>query len=137
MSDAARGETAIRTWSWPIDPAAGSDSRGMHMSNALTITDANFENEVVNGGKAIVVDFWAEWCAPCLMIGPVLEELAAEYEGRVRVAKLNVDENPMTSARFGVRSIPTLLFFKSGKVVDQVIGVAQKSLLQKKFEAIL
>jgi len=107
------------------------------MNNALTITDANFENEVVNGGNAIVVDFWAEWCAPCLMIGPVLEELAAEYEGRVRVAKLNVDENPMTSARFGVRSIPTLLFFKSGKVVDQVIGVAQKSLLQKKFEAIL
>ncbi len=107
------------------------------MSNALIITDANFENEVVNGGTAIVVDFWAEWCAPCLMIGPVLEELAAEYEGRVTVAKLNVDENPMTAAQFGVRSIPTLLFFKNGKVVDQVIGVAQKSQLQKKFDAIL
>ena len=109
----------------------------MHMSNALTITDASFENEVVNGGEAVVVDFWAEWCGPCRMIGPVLEELAVEYKGRVKVAKLNVDENPVTSAKFGVRSIPTLIFFKDGKVVDQVVGVVQKSQLQKKFDAIL
>jgi thioredoxin 1 len=107
------------------------------MSNAMTVTDANFESEVVNGGAAVVVDFWAEWCGPCRMIGPVLDELAAEYKGRIKVAKVNVDENPVTAGKFGVRSIPTLLFFKDGKVVDQVIGVVHKSQLQKKFDAIL
>jgi thioredoxin 1 len=106
------------------------------MSNAVPVTDATFAEEVLNDDKPVVVDFWAEWCGPCKLIGPVLDELASEYAGRVKVTKLNVDENPSTSAKFGIRSIPTLMFFKKGKLVDQVIGAPSKSDLKKRFEAI-
>ena len=107
------------------------------MSNALAVTDANFENEVLSGDQPVVVDFWAEWCGPCKLIAPVLDELAAEYDGKVKVTKLNVDENPATSMKFQVRSIPTLLFFKGGQVVDQVIGAQSKAELKRRFDAAL
>jgi thioredoxin 1 len=107
------------------------------MSSSQAVTDANFENEVLNGQTPVVVDFWAEWCGPCKLVGPVLDELAAEYDGKVKVTKLNVDENPNTSMQFQVRSIPTILFFKGGKVVDQVIGAHSKADLKKHFDAAL
>ena len=107
------------------------------MSNATAVTDTTFEGEVLGGSEPVVVDFWAEWCGPCKLIAPVLDELADEYQGRLKVTKLNVDENPTTSAKYGVRSIPTLLFFKDGQIVDQVIGAVSKADLKKKFDAAL
>jgi thioredoxin 1 len=107
------------------------------MSNALAVTDETFEQEVLHGNLPVVVDFWAEWCGPCRLIDPVLDELAGEYRGRVKVTKLNVDENPTTSMRFQVRSIPTLLFFKGGEKVDQIVGAASKPELKKRFDRVL
>lgn len=104
------------------------------MSHAVTVTDADFENVVEQSAGLTVVDFWATWCAPCRMIAPVLEQLAEEYAGKARVAKLDVDTNVRTASRFQVRSIPTLLFFKDGKVVDQVIGAVPKQQLEMKFK---
>lgn len=106
------------------------------MSNAMAVTDGNFETEVINSETPVVVDFWAEWCGPCKLIAPVLDELAGEYDGKVRITKLNVDENPAMAGKYGVRSIPTLLFFKGGQIVDQVIGAASKPDLQKRLDAI-
>ncbi|MCR4341144.1 MAG: thioredoxin [Gemmatimonadaceae bacterium] len=104
------------------------------MSHAVTVTDADFESVVEQNTGLTVVDFWATWCAPCRMIAPVLEQLAAEYAGKAKVAKLDVDTNVRTASRFQVRSIPTLLFFKNGKVVDQVIGAVPKQQLEMKFK---
>ena len=104
------------------------------MGKAIELTDSNFD-QIVNSDKPVLVDFWAEWCGPCKMIGPVVEELANEYEGKAVVAKLNVDENPQTTAKFGVRSIPTLLVFKKGQVVDKQIGAVPKSVLASKLQA--
>ena len=104
------------------------------MGKTIELTDANFDS-VINGEKPVLVDFWAEWCGPCKMIGPVVEELAGDYEGRAVVAKLNVDENPNVTARYGVRSIPTLLVFKKGQIVDKQIGAVPKSVLSSKLEA--
>ena len=104
------------------------------MGKAITLSDATFD-QVVSDDKPVLVDFWAEWCGPCKMIGPVVEELAAEYEGKAVIAKLNVDENPNTTVKFGVRSIPTLLVFKGGKVVDKQVGAVPKSVLAQKLEA--
>jgi thioredoxin 1 len=104
------------------------------MGKAIVLTDANFD-EVINGSQPVLVDFWAEWCGPCKMIGPVVEELAGEYEGKAIIAKLNVDQNPGTTVRFGVRSIPTLLVFKGGQVVDKQVGAVPKSVLAQKVEA--
>lgn len=104
------------------------------MSHAVTVTDADFESVVEQNAGLTVVDFWATWCAPCRMIAPVLEQLAEEYAGTARVAKLDVDTNVRTASRFQVRSIPTLLFFKNGKVVDQVIGAVPKQQLEMKFK---
>lgn len=104
------------------------------MSHAVTVTDADFESVVEQNAGLTVVDFWATWCAPCRMIAPVLEQLAEEYVGKARVAKLDVDTNVRTASRFQVRSIPTLLFFKNGKVVDQVIGAVPKQQLEMKFK---
>jgi thioredoxin 1 len=104
------------------------------MGKAIVINDANFD-EIINSDKPVLVDFWAEWCGPCKMIGPVVEELAGDYEGKAVVGKLNVDENPSVTARFGVRSIPTLLVFKGGQIVDKQIGAVPKSVLAQKLQA--
>lgn len=98
----------------------------------MEVTDANFETEVVKSDKPVLVDFWAEWCAPCRMIAPIVEELAKEYDGSLKVGKLDVDSNPQVSMQFGIRSIPTLLIFKGGRVVDQVIGAVPKRILTEK-----
>ncbi len=100
-------------------------------SDKVTIlTDGNFE-QTINGGKPVLVDFWAEWCGPCKMIGPALEEIAAEYKGRVTVAKVNIDENPGSPNTYGVRGIPTLILFKDGKPVQTKVGAMPKSQLRE------
>jgi|SRR5690606_3507560 thioredoxin 1 len=104
------------------------------MGKTIELTDSTFE-QTINSDKPVLVDFWAEWCGPCKMIGPVVEELAGEYEGKAVVAKINVDENPETAAKFGIRSIPTLLVFKGGQVVDKQIGAVPKSVLAQKLAA--
>ena len=100
------------------------------MSNAVAVTDSNFEQEVEQASGLTIVDFWATWCGPCRMIAPILEQLSTEYEGRVKVTKLDVDANIKTGSRFNVRSIPTLLFFKDGKQVDQIIGAVPKARIE-------
>ena len=108
----------------------------MALANIVTLTDADFDARVKTQ-SLMLVDFWAEWCGPCRMIAPVLEELAGEYGDRLTVGKLNVDENRQTAARFGVRSIPTLLFFRDGARVDQVIGAHPKGALKAKIDQLL
>lgn len=98
----------------------------------VVFTDQNFESEVLGSGQPVLVDFWAPWCGPCRMLGPVIEELADEFEGQVRVGKLNVDENPEMAQQFGVRAIPTMLFFEGGRVVDQIVGAMPKAALRAK-----
>ena len=100
----------------------------------IEITDANF-NEILKTDKPVLIDFWAEWCGPCKMIGPVVKELATEYEGRAVIGKVNVDENPGTAAQFGIRSLPTLLVFKDGEIVDKQIGAVPKAVLAGKLDA--
>lgn len=103
---------------------------------ALQITDQNFE-ELANDSKPLVVDFWATWCGPCKAIAPVVEELAAEYEGKVNIGKCDVDENDGVTGKFGIRNIPTILFIKNGEVVDKQVGAAQKAALKAKIDALL
>jgi thioredoxin 1 len=104
------------------------------MSNATAVTDADFEAEVEKNDKLTVVDFWATWCGPCRMIAPVLDQLAVEYKDKVKVTKLDVDANIKTATRFNVRSIPMLLFFKDGKVVDQIVGAVPRQTIEAKFK---
>lgn len=104
------------------------------MSNAVELTDATFANEVENHQGLAVVDFWAPWCGPCRIVGPVLDELAGEYAGKAKVAKVDVDHNQSLAQKYGVRSIPLILFFKDGKVVDQVLGAVPKAQLAAKFQ---
>ena len=106
----------------------------MASDKVIQITDNTFDEQVIKGKGLILVDFWAEWCGPCRMVAPILEELAVEYEGRITVTKLNVDGNQRTAARFGIRSIPTILFFKDGSQVDQVIGALPKSAFKTKVQ---
>lgn len=105
--------------------------------NAIQVTDQDFDEKILNGGKPAMVDFWAVWCGPCRIIAPHVEALAQEYAGKAIVAKLDVDQNRQTAIRFGIQSIPTLLFFKDGKVVDRVVGAVDKKVLQSKLEALL
>lgn len=101
----------------------------MASEKIVNVTDATFEAEVLKSDKPTLIDFWASWCAPCKAIAPIVDELASEYEGKVKVTKMNVDENPMTPSKFGVRGIPTLILFKEGKVVDQKVGAVPKAQL--------
>lgn len=101
---------------------------------ALVITDANFQELVLNSDKPVILDFWAEWCGPCRMVGPVVEEIGREYEGKVVVGKLNVDHNPGVTAKYGIRNIPTLLFFKGGQVVDKQVGAVAKQVIVGKLQ---
>ena len=103
-------------------------------THAVEATDANF-NELINSDKPVLVDFWAEWCGPCKMIGPVVEQLAGEYEGRAIIAKMDVDQNSQVPGQFGIRSIPTLMVFKNGQLVDKVIGAVPKNVLEQKLQA--
>ena len=103
---------------------------------AVTGTDSNFDSEVLNTDQPVLVDFWATWCGPCRTIAPTIEELATEYEGRAKVVKLDVDNNPQTAMKYGIRSIPSLLFFKDGKPVDQMVGVVPKRVLAEKLDAL-
>lgn len=102
---------------------------------ALQITDSNFEEVVLKSGKPVLVDFWAEWCGPCRMVGPVVEELAKEYDGKAVIGKMDVDNNPKIATEYGIMSIPALLFFKDGKVVDKQVGAVPKHVLANKLEA--
>ena len=104
---------------------------------AFEFTDTNFADTALSDGSVSVVDFWAEWCGPCRLVGPVIEDLAKDYEGKALVGKVNVDHNPETSMKYGVRSIPTILFIKNGEVVDKHVGTATKATLAQKLEALL
>jgi thioredoxin 1 len=108
----------------------------MAHEDILTLTDANFEAQL-KAQPLVLVDFWAEWCGPCRMVAPVLEELAGEYRGRLAVGKVNVDENRQIAARFGIRSIPTLLFLRDGVRVDQIVGAHPKSTIKGKIDQLL
>ncbi|MBK6345087.1 MAG: thioredoxin [Bacteroidales bacterium] len=104
---------------------------------ALELTDANFEELVIKSDKPAIVDLWAEWCGPCRMVGPLVEELSHEYEGRAVIGKLDVDSNPGITGKYGIRNIPTILFFKNGEVADKQVGAVPKSVLAAKLEKLL
>jgi thioredoxin 1 len=104
---------------------------------AVEFTDANFEELALKSDKPVLVDFWAEWCGPCRMVGPLVEEIANEYDGKAIVGKVNVDQHPNISAKYGIRSIPTIIFLKNGEVVDKSVGAVPKSQLAEKLDAAL
>ena len=104
---------------------------------ALELTDANFEELVINQDKPVLVDFWAAWCGPCRMVGPIVEEIAKDYEGKAIVGKVDVDNNPGIASKYGIRNIPTILFMKGGEVVDKQVGASPKETLAGKLDAIM
>ena len=108
----------------------------MGANNILTLTQENFTTEVLNAGTPVLVDFWAEWCGPCKMIAPILDELAQEYSGRVKIAKVNIDEQQQLAAQYGIRAIPTLLMFHKGEVSEQIVGLKSKRDLKNSFDRV-
>ena len=120
-----------------LQPVCGRCKTALPFENKpVNVTDANFAAEVEGSPLPVLLDMWAPWCGPCVMVAPVIEELAAEMAGRVRVAKLNVDENPATAARFGVQSIPTLLLLKGGRELDRIVGVQSKAAIVQRIERV-
>jgi thioredoxin 1 len=111
--------------------------RRQWMADLLEVTDETFDTEIVNADIPAMVDFWAEWCGPCRMVGPVVEELAKEYDGKVKIAKMDVDSNRQTPARFGIRNIPTLILFKGGEVAQTIIGAQPKSSIEEALKKLL
>ncbi|HWN94183.1 MAG TPA: thioredoxin [Methylomirabilota bacterium] len=109
----------------------------MAAANIVTLTEANFSEEVLKSTTPVVVDFWAEWCGPCKMLAPVLDELGGEYDGKVKIGKVNIDEFQQLAINYGINSIPTLLFFKNGQVADQVVGMRSKRDLKASFDRVL
>ncbi|MDP2798348.1 MAG: thioredoxin [Deltaproteobacteria bacterium] len=109
----------------------------MAESNVLEVSDSSFETDILKSDKPVLVDFWAAWCGPCRAIAPVVKELAEEYADRLKVAKMNVDENPATPSKYGIRAIPTLLFFKDGKLADQITGAVSKNIIESGIKKIL
>ena len=107
------------------------------MTKPRDVSDSNFEQEVIQASKPVLVDFWAPWCGPCRMVAPIVEELAEEYEGKVDFVKLNTDDNPDTASKYGIRSIPTLLVFKGGEAVGQIVGFRPKSDLKQRLDAVV
>jgi thioredoxin 1 len=107
------------------------------MSEAVMGTEANFDSEVLKSDVLVLVDFWAPWCGPCRLVGPILDEIAAENDGKIKVVKVNVDENPTLAQRYGIRGIPTMMFFKSGDQVDITVGAAMKDRIQEKIDALV
>jgi len=107
------------------------------MADLLQVTDDSFDDEIMNSDMPVMVDFWAEWCGPCKMVGPVVEELAQEYEGRIKIAKMDVDKNRQTPVRFGIRNIPTLILFKGGEVVQTIVGAQTKNQLDEELKKLL
>lgn len=103
----------------------------------VTLTDENFEKEVLKSEIPVLVDFWAQWCAPCLVMGPIIEEIAKDFEGKIKVGKLNVDENPATAQKYGIMGIPTLMIFKDGKVVERIVGLRPKKVLEDLIKRLL
>ena len=103
----------------------------------ITVTDANFEKEVIKSDIPVLVDFWAEWCMPCKMVTPILKEIAEEMEGKIKIARLDVDNSPQSAGQYGIRSIPSLLIFKSGSVVEQIIGALPKNTIQQKIDNVI
>jgi thioredoxin 1 len=108
----------------------------MSGANIVILTDANFEEEVLKSAQPVLVDFWAEWCGPCKMLGPIVNELASEYDGRVKVGKVNIDEHQRVPSDYGIRAIPTLLLFKNGEVADQIVGLRTKRDLKASLDKI-
>ncbi|MFQ6084525.1 MAG: thioredoxin [Candidatus Aminicenantia bacterium] len=106
------------------------------MAKLVEITEANFEREVLQSEIPVLIDFWAVWCGPCRMIAPIVEELAEQYEGKLKVGKLDVDNNPQIAAKYGIRSIPTLLLFREGKVVEQIVGAVPRTYIESKLEKV-
>ena len=107
------------------------------MGNILEVSDSSFESEIIKSEIPAMVDFWAEWCGPCKMVGPVVEELAGEYQGKIKIAKMDVDQNRETPAKFGIRNIPTLILFKGGEVVKTIIGAQPKSSIDEELKKLL
>ncbi len=116
--------------------SASLDGTGSGAS-PVAVSDGTFDSEVLGSPVPVLVDFWAPWCGPCSMVGPVLDQLAKDYAGRIKIAKINVDENPFCSARYSVRSIPTMLFFKNGRVVDTIVGAVPRATIEEKIRSVI